>query len=182
MPQALRHKSFMPASPDDLFATLDHLGIAHATVSHPPLFTVEQSRALRGQIQQVFERAGMGPLGEQMLGEIAREVGGAQAEQEAAAQSGDAAATLAAVLRAADRVPNVQFLVNASNAVFTLLDAQGWKPEQAEHGLRYLLKAQAKDPKNPRVLAAYDLFQHVAHKYGVSVSAFRQQVLDSRQA
>lgn len=40
----------MPASPADLFALLDRLGIAHATVQHPPLFTVEQSRALRGQI------------------------------------------------------------------------------------------------------------------------------------
>jgi Ala-tRNA(Pro) deacylase len=40
----------MPASPDDLFAFLDRLGIPHATVTHPPLFTVEQSRALRGQI------------------------------------------------------------------------------------------------------------------------------------
>jgi Ala-tRNA(Pro) deacylase len=40
----------MPLTPDDLFATLDTLGIAHATVTHPPLFTVEQSQALRGQI------------------------------------------------------------------------------------------------------------------------------------
>jgi Ala-tRNA(Pro) deacylase len=40
----------MPATPDQLFAALDRLGIAHATVKHPPLFTVEQSRALRGQI------------------------------------------------------------------------------------------------------------------------------------
>src|SRR5215475_10538207 len=40
----------MPATPDDLFALLDRLGIAHRTVSHPPLFTVEESRALRGQI------------------------------------------------------------------------------------------------------------------------------------
>ena len=40
----------MPATPDDLFGFLDRLGIAHATVTHPPLFTVEQSRALRGQI------------------------------------------------------------------------------------------------------------------------------------
>jgi Ala-tRNA(Pro) deacylase len=37
-------------TPDQLFAALDALGIAHATVKHPPLFTVEQSRALRGQI------------------------------------------------------------------------------------------------------------------------------------
>jgi Ala-tRNA(Pro) deacylase len=40
----------MPATPADLFATLDRLGIAHATVSHLPLFTVEQSQTLRGQI------------------------------------------------------------------------------------------------------------------------------------
>jgi Ala-tRNA(Pro) deacylase len=40
----------MPATPDDLFAFLDKLGIAHQTVWHPPLFTVEQSRTLRGQI------------------------------------------------------------------------------------------------------------------------------------
>jgi Ala-tRNA(Pro) deacylase len=40
----------MPATPADLFAFLDRLGIAHQTITHPPLFTVEQSRALRGQI------------------------------------------------------------------------------------------------------------------------------------
>jgi len=40
----------MPATPDQLFAYLDSLGIAHKTVKHPPLFTVEQSRALRGQL------------------------------------------------------------------------------------------------------------------------------------
>jgi Ala-tRNA(Pro) deacylase len=40
----------MPATPDELFAHLDRLGIAHQTVTHPPLFTVEQSQALRGQI------------------------------------------------------------------------------------------------------------------------------------
>jgi Ala-tRNA(Pro) deacylase len=40
----------MPATPDELFAFLDGLGVKHSTVEHPPLFTVEQSRALRGQI------------------------------------------------------------------------------------------------------------------------------------
>jgi Ala-tRNA(Pro) deacylase len=40
----------MPATPSDLFAFLDRLGIAHETVTHPSLFTVEQSRALRGTI------------------------------------------------------------------------------------------------------------------------------------
>src|ERR1043165_1368360 len=40
----------MPTTPEELFAALDRLGIAHPTVSHPPLFTVEQSQSLRGTI------------------------------------------------------------------------------------------------------------------------------------
>ncbi|MBI3435499.1 MAG: prolyl-tRNA synthetase associated domain-containing protein [Proteobacteria bacterium] len=40
----------MSTTPQDLFALLDRSGIAHATVAHAPLFTVAQSRALRGTI------------------------------------------------------------------------------------------------------------------------------------
>jgi Ala-tRNA(Pro) deacylase len=40
----------MPVSPDELFAYLDRLGIAHQSVGHQPLFTVEESQALRGKI------------------------------------------------------------------------------------------------------------------------------------
>jgi len=40
----------MPASPEDLLAFLDRLGVVHETVEHPPLHTVEESQALRGQI------------------------------------------------------------------------------------------------------------------------------------
>jgi Ala-tRNA(Pro) deacylase len=40
----------MPASPTDLFAFLDRLGVSYSTVSHPPLFTVDESRMLRGTI------------------------------------------------------------------------------------------------------------------------------------
>ena len=40
----------MPATPAELFAAFDRLGIAQSTVSHPPVFTVEEARTLRGQI------------------------------------------------------------------------------------------------------------------------------------
>jgi Ala-tRNA(Pro) deacylase len=40
----------MPTNPAELFAFLDRLEIPHTTVSHPPLFTVEQSRSLRGKV------------------------------------------------------------------------------------------------------------------------------------
>jgi Ala-tRNA(Pro) deacylase len=40
----------MPATRSDLFARLDALGIEHSTITHPPMFTVEDSKKLRGDI------------------------------------------------------------------------------------------------------------------------------------
>ena len=40
----------MTATSEDLFRRLDELGIATTTAEHPPVFTVEEAKALRGQI------------------------------------------------------------------------------------------------------------------------------------
>jgi len=40
----------MPASPDDLLAYLADLGIQTSTVDHPPLYSVEDAQAFRGDI------------------------------------------------------------------------------------------------------------------------------------
>ena len=40
----------MAASPDELFAYLDSLGIPHRTVTHAAAFTVDDARQLRGMI------------------------------------------------------------------------------------------------------------------------------------
>jgi Ala-tRNA(Pro) deacylase len=45
-----------PATPDDLFAFLDRLGIAHQTVWHAPVFTVEESRALHDRVHGVHSK------------------------------------------------------------------------------------------------------------------------------
>lgn len=37
-----------PLTPEALFARLDALGIAHRTYTHPPVFTVEEAKELRG--------------------------------------------------------------------------------------------------------------------------------------
>src|SRR5260221_7111607 len=37
-------------TPEQLFMKLDALGIAHRTVTHPPVFTVEEAKALRGAL------------------------------------------------------------------------------------------------------------------------------------
>ncbi|MBY0564013.1 MAG: prolyl-tRNA synthetase associated domain-containing protein [Hyphomonadaceae bacterium] len=39
-----------PATPEDLFARLDALGIAHVTHRHRPVFTVEEGRDLKAQM------------------------------------------------------------------------------------------------------------------------------------
>jgi Ala-tRNA(Pro) deacylase len=40
----------MPATPEDLFALLDRLSIMHETQHHPAVFTVEESKTLRGKL------------------------------------------------------------------------------------------------------------------------------------
>ncbi len=40
----------MPLSPDQLFRRLDALAIAHRTYRHPPVFTVAEAAALRGEL------------------------------------------------------------------------------------------------------------------------------------
>jgi Ala-tRNA(Pro) deacylase len=40
----------MPATTEDLFARFEELGIATETHYHPPLFTVEESKRLRGDL------------------------------------------------------------------------------------------------------------------------------------
>jgi Ala-tRNA(Pro) deacylase len=43
----------MPATPDDLFARLQALGIPTETAWHAPVFTVEEARAKRGELPGV---------------------------------------------------------------------------------------------------------------------------------
>ena len=40
-----------PLGSADLFARLDELGVAHQTMDHTPVFTVEEARRLRGRVE-----------------------------------------------------------------------------------------------------------------------------------
>ena len=46
----------MTASPHDLFAYLDSLDIAHQTVTHAPVFTVEEARAQHARVSGGFTK------------------------------------------------------------------------------------------------------------------------------
>ena len=86
-----------------------------------------------------------------------------------AARSGDVQGSVQLLVEAAERVPNLQFLVNATKAIFTLLELNGWDATLAKRGLRYLALAQAKDMRNHKVISAREIYQRVARKYGVPI-------------
>ena len=44
------HDAPLPTSPDALLLRLEELGIRHVTHRHPPLHTVEESKAMRGEL------------------------------------------------------------------------------------------------------------------------------------
>lgn len=50
MADADHDRQSMPTSPEDLLARLEALGIGYVRHDHPPLFTVEDSKALRGDL------------------------------------------------------------------------------------------------------------------------------------
>ncbi len=49
-PEPVLADGTIPATPDELFSFLDGLGIESSTVHHPAVFTVEQAKALRGEL------------------------------------------------------------------------------------------------------------------------------------
>ena len=50
MPETDAAALSLPTSPEALHARLEELNIAFDTVSHPPVFTVEEAKALRGEL------------------------------------------------------------------------------------------------------------------------------------
>ena len=135
--------------------------------------------ALHQMVEAAFEQAGDKNAGQALLDSVAKEIIHINNQGVLTAREGNLEGSVELLSQAADRMPNVQFLVNASNATFTLIDRTGWQQELAERGLRYLLKAEQKDPRHTKVVTAYDFFQSIAQKYGIAVKPLRALVLES---
>jgi tetratricopeptide (TPR) repeat protein len=125
-----------------------------------------EDRDVIAQIQSIFTQSGKEEAGQSLLAEVGREIVELNQRGAQAAESGDGA-SVQMLIEAAERVPSVQFLTDASRAVFSLLDRKGWNEDMAERGLRYLRLAQAKDANSPKVVSARELYFGVARKYGI---------------
>lgn len=117
------------------------------------------------QITNVFEKTGQTDVGKAMLDQVGKEIIELNNRGVMAARSGDLEGAVKLLIQAAEKVPNLQFLINAAKAIFTLLDKKGWDADLAAKGLDYLDRAQNKDRKSPKVASARELYMTVAKKY-----------------
>lgn len=127
-----------------------------------------EDRALIDQVQSLYARVGKADEGRALLAQVGREIVELNNRGVLAARRGDVEGSVRLLVEAAERIPNLQFLVNATKAIFTLLDRRGWDPALAKRGLRFLQLAQAKDGRNAKVTSARELYLQVARKYGIT--------------
>lgn len=118
-------------------------------------------------ITQVFEKTGQPDAGKALLDQVGKEIIELNNRGVLAARSGDLAGAVQLLIQAVEQVPNLQFLVNAAKAIFSLLDKKGWDPELAAKGHDYLLRAERKDRKSQKVASTRELYVAVAKKYGI---------------
>ncbi len=133
-----------------------------------------EDRQILGQLGGVFEKTGQADAGRELLDQVSREIVELNNRGVLAARGGDFEASVELLMQAADQVPNLQFLVNAAKAIFTLLDQKGWDADLAARGARYLEQAQQKDRRSPKVASARELHAAVARKYGVAAAEQRR--------
>jgi len=134
--------------------------------------------ALHQMVESAYSRVGDAGSGKALVEAVGKEIIRINNQGVLLARAGDFEGSVNLLAQAAEQMPNIQFLVNASNATFTLIDRKGWQQDLAERGLGFLLRAEQKDPKHPKVVNAYDFFQSVAQKYGIAVKPLRSMVLD----
>ena len=127
-----------------------------------------EDRSILAHIQGVFAKNGNPEAGQALLDDVNREIVEINNQGVTAARTGDLEGSVDMLVEAAERVPNLQFLINAADAIYSLMDAKGWKEELAAKAHTYLEKARAKNPQDPRVITARQLYQRVAAKYGIN--------------
>lgn len=128
-----------------------------------------EDQHLINHISEVFRKTGNEDAGKALLEEVGTEIITLNNRGVMAARAGDLEGAVDLLIQAAEQVPNLQFLVNASKAIFSLLDRKGWDSELANRGLHYLRRAEAKDRRSPKVASARELYTTVAKKQGIAI-------------
>lgn len=124
--------------------------------------------SVTARILGVYESAGRPEAGKDLLDAVGQEIADLSTRSAERAEAGDLEGSRELAVEAAEKMPNVRLLVDAAKSIFTALDHRGWKEQDAALGLRYLQRAEAKSPRDPRVVSARDFAIGVARKYGIA--------------
>ncbi|MDR2188971.1 MAG: response regulator [Azonexus sp.] len=128
-----------------------------------------EDKHLLDQINRAFEKTGQPDAGKALLEKVSREIIELNNRGVLAARDGDLTGSVQMLIKTAEKVPNLQFLVNAAKAIYTLMDRDGWDEELAALAYGYLMRARQKDRKSPRVISALELYGDVARKYDMPI-------------
>lgn len=123
---------------------------------------------LLDHITSIFEKTGRPDAGKALLDQVGKEIVELNNKGVMAARSGDLEGAVQLLIQAAEQVPNLQFLVNAAKAIYSLMDQKGWDSELAARAQDYLQRAQRKDRKSAKLASARELYVTVAKKYGIA--------------
>ena len=119
------------------------------------------------QVEQVLARSGRPDQGRHLLEQVDQAMVALNNRGIQAARSGNLRGAVELLMQAADEAPNLQFLLNAAKAIYTLLDQEGWETSLAQRADDYLRRAEQKDPESPKVNAARLLRSAAARKHGI---------------
>ncbi len=123
---------------------------------------------LINHITSVFEKTGQPDAGKALLDQVGKEIIALNNKGVLAARNGDFEGSVQLLIQAVEQVPNLQFLINATKAILTLIDKKGWDEDLAAKARDYLQRAQRKDRKSQKVASAQELYVAVAKKYGIT--------------
>lgn len=128
-----------------------------------------ENRSMMAHIEGVFAKTGKEESCVALFADVGKEIVELNNLSVISAQQGDQEDSVHLLIKAAEQVPSLQLLVNATHAIFTLLERKGWDENMAERGVHYLQLAQAKDGRSTTVISAREFYQRVARKYGITV-------------
>ncbi len=125
---------------------------------------------LLDKTRQLFTSLGRAEEGEQIVQECIKNAVSMNNEAVKLARSGDLPGSVNLLIQAVENMPNnVQILLNAAQAIMTLLRQAGWSDDRAALADVYIQQAKQRNPDHPKLAKVNALYRDVAQKYGVTL-------------
>lgn len=124
--------------------------------------------ALLDRTRRLFAALGRAEEGEKLVQEGIKNAVSMNNQAVMLARAGDLAGSVSLLKEAVRSMPhNVLILLNAAQAIMTLLRQAGWVAEEAALAERYIQEARQRNPEHPKLAKVHAIYREVCQKYGV---------------